>query len=176
MGDSVLWSSLTSLCKDCGWRVNAWLNISDSVSVCQSRKSQQIFPGLLTRWTPNIHLKVATIFSPAPQEHLIFDCICHQKNACNKSRPSAIAHWFPTTFLPDTHPAYPWEYWPQDDSRSVCGYVGLTNLGATCYMASCMQQLFMMPETRAPILEAKVCACCVFVCVYVCLWVLIPWR
>eukprot|EP00057_Strongylocentrotus_purpuratus_P011049 XP_011665523.1 PREDICTED: ubiquitin carboxyl-terminal hydrolase 34-like [Strongylocentrotus purpuratus] len=57
---------------------------------------------------------------------------------------------------PNTHPPYPWEYWPQDDSRSSCGYVGLTNLGATCYMASCMQQLFMMPEARAPILQAKV--------------------
>ncbi|XP_038075535.1 ubiquitin carboxyl-terminal hydrolase 34-like isoform X2 [Patiria miniata] len=56
---------------------------------------------------------------------------------------------------PGTHGAYPWLYWPQDDGRSSCGYVGLTNLGATCYMASCMQQLFMMPEARAPILSAR---------------------
>ncbi|XP_072031378.1 LOW QUALITY PROTEIN: ubiquitin carboxyl-terminal hydrolase 34-like [Amphiura filiformis] len=58
--------------------------------------------------------------------------------------------------LPGTHQAYPWQYWPQDDGRSCCGYVGLTNLGATCYMASCMQQLYMMPEARVPILNAKV--------------------
>ena len=25
--------------------------------------------------------------------------------------------------------AYPWEYWPTDDKRSECGFVGLTNLG-----------------------------------------------
>lgn len=25
--------------------------------------------------------------------------------------------------------AYPWEYWPSDDKRSECGFVGLTNLG-----------------------------------------------
>ncbi|XP_022096710.1 ubiquitin carboxyl-terminal hydrolase 34-like [Acanthaster planci] len=57
---------------------------------------------------------------------------------------------------PGTHGPYPWLYWPQDDGRSSCGYVGLTNLGATCYMASCMQQLFMMPEARAPILSARI--------------------
>ncbi|XP_033629048.1 ubiquitin carboxyl-terminal hydrolase 34-like isoform X1 [Asterias rubens] len=57
---------------------------------------------------------------------------------------------------PGSHGPYPWQYWPQDDGRSSCGYVGLTNLGATCYMASCMQQLFMMPEARAPILSAMI--------------------
>lgn len=50
---------------------------------------------------------------------------------------------------------YLWDYWPHDDGRSNCGYVGLTNLGATCYMASCMQHLFMMPQARRSILEAK---------------------
>lgn len=50
---------------------------------------------------------------------------------------------------------YLWDYWPHDDGRSSCGYVGLTNLGATCYMASCMQHLFMMPQARRSILEAK---------------------
>ncbi|CAG2161635.1 unnamed protein product [Oppiella nova] len=43
---------------------------------------------------------------------------------------------------------YPWDYWPHDDCRSDAGYVGLTNLGATCYMASCMQHLYMIPEAR----------------------------
>ncbi|XP_050545386.1 ubiquitin carboxyl-terminal hydrolase 34 [Daktulosphaira vitifoliae] len=52
-------------------------------------------------------------------------------------------------------PPYFWDYWPHDDGRSNCGYVGLTNLGATCYMASCMQHLFMMPQARRSILEAK---------------------
>lgn len=49
---------------------------------------------------------------------------------------------------------YPWDYWPADESRSECGYVGLTNLGATCYMASCMQHLYMMPQARAAVLRA----------------------
>lgn len=48
---------------------------------------------------------------------------------------------------------YPWDYWPRDEGRSDCGYVGLTNLGATCYMASCVQHLYMMPQARAAILR-----------------------
>eukprot|EP00095_Tigriopus_kingsejongensis_P002851 maker-scaffold442_size170051-snap-gene-0.33 protein:Tk02851 transcript:maker-scaffold442_size170051-snap-gene-0.33-mRNA-1 annotation:"hypothetical protein TcasGA2_TC009817" len=55
-----------------------------------------------------------------------------------------------------SHKPYPWEYWPRDDGRSECGYVGLTNLGATCYMASCVQQLYMIPQARASILKTKV--------------------
>uniref|UniRef100_T1IPZ0 ubiquitinyl hydrolase 1 n=1 Tax=Strigamia maritima TaxID=126957 RepID=T1IPZ0_STRMM len=58
---------------------------------------------------------------------------------------------------PDSHSPYPWDYWPHEDGRSDCGYVGLTNLGATCYMASCMQHLYMMPQARVSILAAKQC-------------------
>ncbi|XP_055847912.1 ubiquitin carboxyl-terminal hydrolase puf isoform X2 [Episyrphus balteatus] len=53
---------------------------------------------------------------------------------------------------PGPHPPYPWDYWPRDDGRSECGYVGLTNLGATCYMASCIQHLYMMPQAREAVL------------------------
>ncbi|XP_041969100.1 ubiquitin carboxyl-terminal hydrolase puf [Aricia agestis] len=49
---------------------------------------------------------------------------------------------------------YPWDYWPAEESRSECGFAGLTNLGATCYMASCMQHLYMMPQARAAVLRA----------------------
>ncbi|XP_014226620.1 ubiquitin carboxyl-terminal hydrolase 34 isoform X1 [Trichogramma pretiosum] len=57
---------------------------------------------------------------------------------------------------PGMRTPFTWDYWPHDDGRSDCGYVGLTNLGATCYMASCMQHLYMMPEARAAILRADV--------------------
>lgn len=53
---------------------------------------------------------------------------------------------------PGPHSPYPWDYWPRDDGRSECGYIGLTNLGATCYMASCIQHLFMMPQAREAVL------------------------
>ena len=58
----------------------------------------------------------------------------------------------------DAHKPYPWEYWPKDDGRSECGYVGLTNLGATCYMASCMQQIYMIPQARSCILSSDAAA------------------
>ena len=55
-----------------------------------------------------------------------------------------------------SHKPYPWEHWPKDDGRSECGYVGLTNLGATCYMATCVQQLYMIPAARDGILTSSV--------------------
>lgn len=48
-----------------------------------------------------------------------------------------------------------WDYWPRDDTRSDCGFVGMTNLGATCYLATTMQHLFMIPEMRKTIIEAQ---------------------
>ena len=47
-----------------------------------------------------------------------------------------------------SHKSYPWEYWPREEGRSECDHVGLLNLGATCYMATAVQQLFMIPATR----------------------------
>ena len=58
------------------------------------------------------------------------------------------------------HVSYGWHYWPHDNCRSSCGLAGMINLGATCYMASCMQQLYMMPEARASILKVQVCSFC----------------
>ena len=57
----------------------------------------------------------------------------------------------------DSHQPYSWDTWPHDEERAKCGYVGLTNLGATCYMATCMQHLYMIPEARKSVIEAMVC-------------------
>lgn len=40
--------------------------------------------------------------------------------------------------------------------RAECRFVGLTNLGATCYLASTIQQLYMIPEARQAVFTAKV--------------------
>lgn len=48
-----------------------------------------------------------------------------------------------------------WDYWPRDDVRAPCGFVGLVNLGATCYMATSMQHLFMIPEAKECVLKSK---------------------
>ena len=41
-----------------------------------------------------------------------------------------------------------WSYYPQERERSHLGYCGLTNLGATCYMNSLLQQLYLIPDFR----------------------------
>ncbi len=61
-----------------------------------------------------------------------------------------------TQHIRKSHSSYSWDYWPRDDVRSPCGYAGLTNLGATCYMATCMQHLYMINEAPIKILNAKV--------------------
>jgi hypothetical protein len=49
-----------------------------------------------------------------------------------------------------------WANWPTDEMLSSCGFAGLKNQGATCYMNSLMQQLFMIPNFCNKLLSAKV--------------------
>lgn len=58
--------------------------------------------------------------------------------------------------LSAAHAPYKWDYWPHEDVRAECRFVGLTNLGATCYLASTIQQLYMIPEARQAVFTAKV--------------------
>lgn len=46
-----------------------------------------------------------------------------------------------------------WVYAPRQTDKADCGYVGLQNLGATCYMNSLLQQLFMVPALRFGVLS-----------------------
>ncbi|KAJ3283921.1 hypothetical protein HK104_010175 [Borealophlyctis nickersoniae] len=47
-----------------------------------------------------------------------------------------------------------WNYSPGSVQRDACGYAGLRNLGATCYVNSIMQQFYMIPSFRSAILSA----------------------
>lgn len=46
-----------------------------------------------------------------------------------------------------------WCYAPRQADKAECGYVGLQNLGATCYMNSLLQQLYMVPALRYGVLS-----------------------
>jgi ubiquitin carboxyl-terminal hydrolase 9/24 len=48
-----------------------------------------------------------------------------------------------------------WEYLPPVGPRPQKGFVGLKNAGATCYMNSVLQQLFMIEPIRHSILSIE---------------------
>ena len=48
-----------------------------------------------------------------------------------------------------------WEYLPPIGPRPQNGFVGLKNAGATCYMNSVMQQLFMIDSIKYGVLSAE---------------------
>lgn len=48
-----------------------------------------------------------------------------------------------------------WEYLPPVGPRPSKGFVGLKNAGATCYMNSVIQQLYMIPSIRNSILAVE---------------------
>jgi ubiquitin carboxyl-terminal hydrolase 9/24 len=48
-----------------------------------------------------------------------------------------------------------WEYLPPVGPRPTGGFVGLKNAGATCYMNSVLQQLFMLEGIRQGVLSAE---------------------
>jgi len=49
-----------------------------------------------------------------------------------------------------------WEYSPEKSVKSHCGFVGLRNLGSTCYMNSLLQQFYMMPHFRNALIKSGV--------------------
>lgn len=58
-------------------------------------------------------------------------------------------------FLTEIEPLQEWEYLPPVGPRPKGGFCGLKNAGATCYMNSVLQQLFMVPSIRLGILSAE---------------------
>ncbi len=58
-------------------------------------------------------------------------------------------------FIIDTEPLREWEYLPPILPRPYKGFCGLKNAGATCYMNSVLQQLFMVPTIRYGLLSAS---------------------
>ena len=87
-----------------------------------------------------------------------FDLLLKLAQGCNRNYRDLQALFFQhhtVDIKSGTHCSYGWNYWPHELERSPAGYVGLVNLGATCYMASCVQQLFMIPKARAAVLQAE---------------------
>jgi len=73
-----------------------------------------------------------------------------------KASDAASAHLRKLVYthqLPDYNGPLQWELSPASETRAhPAGYVGLTNMGCTCYMNSLMQQFYMMPAFRRAML------------------------
>lgn len=53
------------------------------------------------------------------------------------------------------NPLVEWDYLPPVGPRPPTGFVGLKNAGATCYMNSVLQQLYMVESIRVNLLAAE---------------------
>ena len=58
-------------------------------------------------------------------------------------------------YLDNDQPLVEWEYLPPIGPRPHKGFVGLKNAGATCYMNSVLQQMFMIEPIRTYLLAAE---------------------
>ena len=62
---------------------------------------------------------------------------------------------YPWFFAADLNTVLEWEYLPAIGPRPTKGFVGLKNAGATCYMNSVIQQLFMIDPIRNYVLQVE---------------------
>lgn len=62
---------------------------------------------------------------------------------------------FTKTYLEREKPLTEWDYMPPVGPRSSKGFCGLKNAGATCYMNSVLQQLYMVESIRVGLLAAE---------------------
>ncbi|CAM9463640.1 unnamed protein product, partial [Phaeothamnion confervicola] len=77
--------------------------------------------------------------------------------ACSHQRPfwvvDTVCRSIPARARALPADRFQWHYSPRQVERSTCGYVGLRNLGATCYMNALLQQFYMIPAVRYGILS-----------------------
>merc|ERR1712173_250276 len=68
----------------------------------------------------------------------------------------SIVHKILTSLHTNVRIPSAWEYCPEKSVKSDRGFVGLKNLGSTCYMNSLLQQLYMIPHFRNAIISSGV--------------------
>ncbi|OQS06269.1 ubiquitin domain containing protein [Thraustotheca clavata] len=111
------------------------------------------YPNNSHDWFP----KCATSSSRQAAFQLLFDLSrCpSQESILENGNFDFILQQFPPLFatLQRTYEDWEWSYDPHAQMKSATGFVGLRNLGCTCYLNSTLQQLYFMPSFRNAILS-----------------------
>ena len=72
---------------------------------------------------------------------------------CNENLSTLADELFTLYYSTKDNELTVWEYFPMMGPRPAKGFVGLKNAGATCYMNSVIQQLFMIPAIQGRIIS-----------------------
>ncbi|CAI5519892.1 unnamed protein product [Closterium sp. Naga37s-1] len=126
----------------------------------QHQQQQQQPPGESsppTTWgLLSSHPRDAAVFRPlcsaSPSRNAAFTlliALCAKTPEALRELASLL---LPLHFASVEHELPSWEYLPSCAPRPRAGYSGLKNAGATCYMNSVFQQLFMQPQVRRALL------------------------
>ncbi|KAK3094503.1 hypothetical protein FSP39_002606 [Pinctada imbricata] len=112
--------------------------------VLQSKKTNAEFPAVQS----------VPVCGTPPTVIAAFDLLVALCTNCIPNLKS-LAHMLLEMFYNGEPPLSEWEYLPPVGPRPIKGFVGLKNAGATCYMNSVLQQLFMIEEIRSGILAVE---------------------
>ncbi|CAH0386901.1 unnamed protein product [Bemisia tabaci] len=84
-----------------------------------------------------------------------FDLLVALCTGCVQNMRLLVAMLTEYFYSEHDEPLTEWDYLPPVGPRPPRGFVGLKNAGATCYMNSVIQQLYMVPSIRSGILAAE---------------------
>jgi len=118
-----------------------------------------LFPASKTIFSPEEKNETSNNVVPEPKcstsesRQAAYDVLVELVRNCRSNLKIVVEDLINLHHRPRIEKQTEWEFMPQVNPRSTCGLVGLYNGGATCYMNSILQQLFMIPQISEHILN-----------------------